>query len=316
MARMLIEGARTSLATILATERLLTDPGEAFDHPEVRAQNMAGSNPPDRISLRDHIVAAEIGAFQPERGLTQRLRFNVVVELAPHEGAASDDVDAILSYDRLTEAISFELKAERLNLLETLAERIAARILAEPQAERVFLRIEKLDRGPGALGVEIVRGRAETEVAGGTAAPRPVVVYLGGEVADLAALLDRLAAEKAPVILTLAPPREGRPEAVSAEAQRRIALLAIEQAAWALASRDARLSVVETRTEIDWAARHGKIIVWAPSKLVLDTAGAPETVGDGLALAEWLASDQNAVALCLHGNVALPAGSRVPVKPL
>jgi dihydroneopterin aldolase len=138
VARMLIEGARTSLATILATERLLTDPGEAFDHPEVRAQNMAGANPPDRISLRDHIVAAEIGAFQPERGLTQRLRFNVVVELAPHEGAASDDVDAILSYDRLTEAISFELKAERLNLLETLAERIAARILGRAAGRAGF----------------------------------------------------------------------------------------------------------------------------------------------------------------------------------
>ena len=45
-----------------------------------------------------------------------------------------------------------ELAEERLNLLETLAERIADRILHAPQALRVFVRIEKLDRGPGALG--------------------------------------------------------------------------------------------------------------------------------------------------------------------
>ena len=36
---------------------------------------------------------------------------------------------------------------------------VADRILLEPQAMRVFVRIEKLDRGPGALGVEIVRAR-------------------------------------------------------------------------------------------------------------------------------------------------------------
>lgn len=64
-------------------------------------------------------------------------------------------MDKILSYDRLTEAIAAELAAERLNLLETLADRIAARILREPQAERVFLRIEKLDRGPWVLGSKL-----------------------------------------------------------------------------------------------------------------------------------------------------------------
>ena len=64
-----------------------------------------------------------------------------------------------MSYDRVTEAIALELADERLNLLETLAERVAERILLEPQAMRAFVRIEKLDRGPGALGVEIVRVR-------------------------------------------------------------------------------------------------------------------------------------------------------------
>jgi dihydroneopterin aldolase len=55
----------------------------------------------------------------------------------------------------VTEAIGVRLHAERINLLETLAARVAERILLlEPQAERVFVRIEKLDRGPFALGVE------------------------------------------------------------------------------------------------------------------------------------------------------------------
>ncbi len=125
----------------------------AFAHPAERAAATAGDGPLDRISLRDHIVEVEIGAFQAERGTTQRICFNVVVEVTPPENILDDDVDTILSYDKVTEAIAHELASERLNLLETLAEKVAERILLEPQAVRVFIRIEKLDRGPGALGV-------------------------------------------------------------------------------------------------------------------------------------------------------------------
>lgn len=103
----------------------------AFQPLDARAAEMAGDTPPDRISVRDHTVEIEIGAFQAERDVTQRIRFSVVVEVAPSSGAATDDVDDILSYDAVTEAITAELAAERLNLLETLAERIADRILHE-----------------------------------------------------------------------------------------------------------------------------------------------------------------------------------------
>ena len=120
----------------------------AFAHPSERAETMAGPEPRDRISLRDHIVEVEIGAFQAERDVTQRVCFNVVVEVAPLMGVVDDDVDRILSYDRVTEAIAAELAAERLNLLETLAERVADRILIEPQAMRVFVRIESSTGAP------------------------------------------------------------------------------------------------------------------------------------------------------------------------
>lgn len=110
----------------------------------------------------------------------QRVRFNVVVEVPRLSGPIDDDVDRILSYDRVTEAIGVELHAERLNLLETLAARVADRILLEPQAQRVFVRIEKLDRGPFALGVEIVRAR-DGQTPSGQAhipVPHPRVVFL------------------------------------------------------------------------------------------------------------------------------------------
>jgi hypothetical protein len=55
---------------------------------------------------------------------------------------------------------------------------VAERILAEPQSMRAFIRIEKLDVGPYALGVEIVRSRAEVPLRDEGEAVHPLVVYL------------------------------------------------------------------------------------------------------------------------------------------
>ena len=297
---------------------MTTDIRLAFAHPEERAEASASADPRDRISLRDHVVEVEIGAFQQERGQRQRVRFDVVVGVRPHPAPLQDDVDRILSYDRITEAIAAELASERLNLLETLAARVAERILAEPQAMRAFVRIEKLDRGPGALGGEIVRSRAEVPVraADDGAALHPVVVFLDTAAVtapDLSARLDALQQRGAPVILTVGPPDMPRPQTGHRPTQRRIDLLAIEQNAWVLAARDPRCVVVATRTEIDWAMKNGRMIVWAPSKLVLDAVDGPKG-SDPVALALWLAELLAAQSLVLHGSVTVPAGSRVPVE--
>lgn len=293
----------------------------AFAHPEERAVASASADPRDRISLRDHVVEVEIGAFQQERGTRQRIQFNVVVEVRPQPQPLDDDVDKILSYDRITEAIAAELAAERLNLLETLAERVAERILAEPQAMRAFVRVEKLDRGPGKLGVEIVRSRAEAPLRavgkdGVEAAVHPLVVFLDNaaiHAGDLGARLDALQARGVPVILTVGLPDLPRPQTGHKPTQRRVDLLAIEQNAWTLAAKDDRCVVVATRTEIDWAVKRGQMIVWAPSKLVLDAVDGPQS-RDPVALALWLAEVMAASGIVVHGDVALPAGSRVPVE--
>ena len=295
----------------------------AFAHPSERAEASA-TGLADRISLRDYVVEVEIGAFQQERGKLQRVRFNVVVEVTPWTGPIDDDVDRILSYDRVTEAIDAELGAERINLLETLAARVAERILHEPQAERVFVRIEKLDRGPFSLGVEIVRSRDGHAPAGQdhVATPHPRVVFLGPDAAAspmLSRWIDDLVAADTPAVLCVAAPGLPRPEAGQKLAQRRIDLLAVEQSAWVLAARDPRCIVVHSRTELDWAMKNGVLTVWAPSKMVLDAAEAPNLdAGDGAALAAWFAEEMEAVELVAVGAEAprtavptrsLPAGA-------
>ena len=290
----------------------------AFAHPSERA---AATSPElrDRISVRDYELDVEIGAFQAERGVTQRICFNIVVELRPSSDPVDDDVDRILSYDKITEAVQFELAAERLNLLETLAERVADRILMEPQASRAFVRVEKLDRGPFALGVEIVRTRASVApVQTEEDLPHPEIVYLSNAAiasGHLTTWIDQLEARGVPLIFCVGAADQPLPQASHPMVQRRIDLLAIEQNAWVLAGRDARCKVVETRTELDWAMRNGQICVWAPSKIVLDAIDPPETrTDDAVALAAWFAATFAAEDMLLIGerpphDVAVPLRS-------
>ena len=284
----------------------------AFAHPAERAEATVPAEGAlnDRISLRDHVAEVEIGAFQAERGSPQHIKFNVVVEVAPLSGPIEDDVDRILSYDRVTEAIEHELGAERLNLLETLAERVADRILLEPQADRVFVRIEKLDRGPGALGIEIARerGRQAAAAQAHEEAPHPRIVYLTNAAIaseDLSRWIDDFAARAAPLIFCVGPADTPAPQSRAALAQRRIDLLAIEQNAWVLAGRDRRCVVTRSRTELDWAMKNGQICVWAPSKIVLDAVESPSaSPRDAVALAAWFAQEMQAEELCVLGGIA------------
>ncbi|MFT6224801.1 MAG: dihydroneopterin aldolase [Paracoccaceae bacterium] len=291
----------------------------AFAQIEDRAVALA-ARPRDRIAVRDYLRDVEIGAFQAERGTTQRVRFNVVVEVAHADDPVGDDVDRILSYDTITDAISAALADERLNLLETLAERIADLLLPEPRARRVFIRIEKLDRGPFALGVEIVRDRAKGASAPVHLRRAPIVLHLSNAAmadARLPRWLDQIAARGAPVVLTVGAPDQRPPVAAISPAQRRIDLLALEQNAWVLAGCDPRCVVVGTRTEIDWALGQGQITVWAPSKIVLDAVEGPQEGASRLpvGLSAWFAAKLGAQRLYVLGEAPQEALS-LPVTPL
>ncbi|MFS4437545.1 dihydroneopterin aldolase [Paracoccaceae bacterium GXU_MW_L88] len=272
-------------------------------------------HPKDRIMVRDYVREVEIGAFQQERGHLQRVRFTVVLEVAPHDAAADDDVDKVLSYDTIVEAIEAQLTQERINLLETLAERVAERCLEDRRASRAHVRIEKLDRIPGTLGVEIVRERGATHAKSQALdIPHPRVVYLDNAVLYGDALKDWLKrAEDGPALIICVGPVPGaRPEAAHKLAQRRVDLLSMEQNAWVLAGQDARCVVVDSRTELDWAMKHGQICVWAPSKLVLDAVDSPQDLAPE-ALALWFADRFEAAELWIVGG-GDPGQGATPVQ--
>ena len=278
-----------------------------FDELEARVESEKFNSSLDRITIRDYIKEVEIGAFQVERDLTQRLKFNVVVEVSAATSSISDDVDDILSYDMIIEAIDEQLDFERLNLLETLAERVSKQILSHKQAERVFIRIEKLDRIPGSLGVEIVRDCKDLEIITSIESSiiNPLVVFIPNEVIqsnDLLIWLDAIVQNNKPTVICLESLSIKQPVSLNPKSNHRIELLAIEQNAWDLAGKDIRCVVVETRTELDWSMKNNELSVWAPSKIILDAVNKPKINSKPLDLAIWFANEFNAENIYYLGN--------------
>jgi dihydroneopterin aldolase len=65
----------------------------------------------------------------------------------------------VFSYDVITDAIRMIVAQEHIALVEMLAERIAAVVLTHPRVASATVSVEKLDVGPGAVGVELTRER-------------------------------------------------------------------------------------------------------------------------------------------------------------
>jgi len=274
----------------------MNNPSIVFDKLEIRAKSEQSNPALDRISIRDYIKEVEIGAFQVERDLTQRVKFNVVVEVSDSSSSSSDDVDDILSYDMIIEAIDEQLNFERLNLLETLADRVSEQILSHQQAIRVFIRIEKLDRIPGSLGVEIVRDRKNSKHDKDKSIITPSIVFIPNEIIqsnDLKDWLDAIAQYKKPTIICVENLFIPQKISLEIDSHHRIKLLAIEQAAWDLAGKDNRCVVVDTWTELDWSMKNNEVTVWAPSKMILDAINKPSLKSEPLDLAIWLADEFN-----------------------
>jgi (5-formylfuran-3-yl)methyl phosphate synthase len=110
----------------------------------------------DRIFVHDLVLPVRIGAYAHERERAQRVRFNVDAEVVRSSRAAEDMRD-VVSYDLISDAVLMLAADEHILLLETLAERIAALVLSRDRVLRVRVRVEKLDLGPGEVGIEITR---------------------------------------------------------------------------------------------------------------------------------------------------------------
>ena len=181
----------------------------------------------------------------------------------------------------------------------------------EPQAHRVFVRIEKLDRGPGALGVEIVRTEKDYNSTIRSAANndeisiRPHVIYLSNAAINsiyLDAWINQLSAKTQPVVLCVGVPEKSLRQKIRTCNSSKAGFIINEQNAWILAGKNSKCVVVSTKTELDYAIKQGQISVWAPSKIILDANDPPDVHADHTyQLAYWLMNNLNGEKLSIIG---------------
>jgi dihydroneopterin aldolase len=124
----------------------------------------------DRVFVRDFVVSAGIGAYDFERGVRQRVVFDVEA-LVRRAGAHADDMRSIFSYDVILDAIRLVVGRGHVDFVETLAEEVATVLLQQPRVRSIRVNIRKLDVIEGEVGIEIRRERAS-----GSSSVRPVGV--------------------------------------------------------------------------------------------------------------------------------------------
>jgi dihydroneopterin aldolase len=112
----------------------------------------------DCIFVRDYVIDCNIGIYAEEKGVTQKVRLTVDAYLSEGVKSVRDEMVEVPSYTDIIDAISSITSRGHINLVETFAEEIAEHVLRDERIATVFVRIEKLERGP-IRGVEISRGR-------------------------------------------------------------------------------------------------------------------------------------------------------------
>jgi dihydroneopterin aldolase len=98
-----------------------------------------------RIELNGLRVRGYHGVFEHERRDGQDFVVDVVLDVDTSVAAASDELADTVDYGALSARIAEIVGGEPVNLLETLAERIAAACLADKRVRQAEVRLHKPD---------------------------------------------------------------------------------------------------------------------------------------------------------------------------
>jgi len=121
------------------------------------------TNRMDRILIAGIDCVAAIGVTPEERTMKQRLSIDVEIATDISQAAHSDSLKDALDYSKVATVVTEVCRSRDFHLIETVAELLAGRILAEFLAPRVRILVRKispvLEPRVNYVSVEIVRSR-------------------------------------------------------------------------------------------------------------------------------------------------------------
>lgn len=116
-----------------------------------------------RIFVRDLVLSARIGVHRHEKKREQRIRLNLDLAVSESPSPSSDRLSDVVCYEKIVNRVRALIAEGHVNLVETLAERIAAICFEDPQVRKATVRLEKLEvfADAASVGVEIERLRCD-----------------------------------------------------------------------------------------------------------------------------------------------------------
>lgn len=115
-----------------------------------------------RIFFTQLALDARIGILEHELRATQPLHIDAEFDVQVTQTIRDQDIQTVLDYRLLRQALVDECTGAHVNLLETLSERVVARIMTEfPEVLRIRIRISKPSAFSdcAAVGIELTRER-------------------------------------------------------------------------------------------------------------------------------------------------------------
>jgi dihydroneopterin aldolase len=123
--------------------------------------------------IRDLMLSASIGVHKHEHQALQRIRINIDLAVSDDGAAklsrpavgrnagAEDDLARVVDYEAIVNRVRERVAAGHVQLVETLAERLAEACLADARVQVARVRVEKLDvfADAASAGVEVERRR-------------------------------------------------------------------------------------------------------------------------------------------------------------
>ena len=110
---------------------------------------------PDRITVSGLRGHGFHGVYPEERATGQTFLVDAVLELDTAPAAATDDLTRTVNYAELAQQLHALLVGEPVDLLETLAQRLADRCLAHPAVDAVEITVHKPDADLGVPAADV-----------------------------------------------------------------------------------------------------------------------------------------------------------------
>ncbi len=117
----------------------------------------------DIVFIEDLRIDTVVGIFEWERRVRQTVSLDLELAADIRAAAASDDIADALDYKAVAKRVIEYVSAQEFQLVETLAERVAALIMEEFKVRWLRLSLAKPGavRGSRSVGVRIERGQPD-----------------------------------------------------------------------------------------------------------------------------------------------------------